>query len=54
MAGSGELAYVIYTSGSTGLPKGVAITHQSAHVLVRWAGEVFEGEEVGGGVGLDL
>ena len=25
-----HLAYVIYTSGSTGVPKGVAVTHQSA------------------------
>lgn len=27
---SQHLAYVIYTSGSTGVPKGVAVTHQSA------------------------
>jgi non-ribosomal peptide synthetase component F len=27
---SASLAYIIYTSGSTGVPKGVAITHESA------------------------
>jgi amino acid adenylation domain-containing protein len=28
--GSGRIAYIIYTSGSTGVPKGVAITQESA------------------------
>ncbi len=41
-----NLAYVIYTSGSTGLPKGVAITHASAGVMVRWALEEFTRDEL--------
>ena len=41
-----NLAYVIYTSGSTGLPKGVAITHASAAVMVRWALEEFTRDEL--------
>jgi amino acid adenylation domain-containing protein len=43
-----NLAYVIYTSGSTGLPKGVAITHQSATTMLHWAQEVFSGEQLRG------
>jgi amino acid adenylation domain-containing protein len=41
-----NLAYVIYTSGSTGVPKGVAITHANAAVLVRWASAEFTREEL--------
>jgi amino acid adenylation domain-containing protein len=41
-----NLAYVIYTSGSTGLPKGVAITHASAGVMVRWALAEFTRDEL--------
>ncbi len=37
-----NLAYVIYTSGSTGAPKGVAIEHQSATTLIRWAQTTFD------------
>ncbi len=43
-----NLAYVIYTSGSTGMPKGVAITHQSATTMLRWAQEVFSAEQLRG------
>jgi amino acid adenylation domain-containing protein len=43
-----NLAYVIYTSGSTGMPKGVAITHQSATTMLRWAQEVFNAEQLRG------
>jgi non-ribosomal peptide synthetase component F len=43
-----NLAYVIYTSGSTGHPKGVAITHGSAGVMVQWAHEVFSRGELAG------
>ena len=32
-----NLAYVIYTSGSTGWPKGTAIEHRSAAILLQWA-----------------
>ena len=42
------LAYVIYTSGSTGQPKGVAIRHHGAAVLVQWAHTVFTAEETAG------
>jgi amino acid adenylation domain-containing protein/FkbM family methyltransferase len=43
-----HLAYVIYTSGSTGEPKGVAIEHHSTVTLLRWAREVYSGEELAG------
>jgi len=43
-----NLAYVIYTSGSTGQPKGVAIAHRSAVVLLQWAQEVFSAESLRG------
>ncbi|MDX6694476.1 MAG: hypothetical protein QOF02_2079, partial [Blastocatellia bacterium] len=43
-----NLAYVIYTSGSTGVPKGVAITHRSAAVLLQWAHETFTDEHLAG------
>ncbi|HSE16098.1 MAG TPA: condensation domain-containing protein, partial [Pyrinomonadaceae bacterium] len=43
-----NLAYVIYTSGSTGMPKGVAITHQSATTMLRWAQKVFSAEQLRG------
>ncbi|HEY0602843.1 MAG TPA: amino acid adenylation domain-containing protein, partial [Herpetosiphonaceae bacterium] len=41
-----NLAYVIYTSGSTGLPKGVAITHQSAATFIQWALDTFSGADL--------
>ncbi|HZF11989.1 MAG TPA: amino acid adenylation domain-containing protein, partial [Thermoanaerobaculia bacterium] len=43
-----NLAYLIYTSGSTGRPKSVAIAHESAVALVRWALSVFAAEELAG------
>ena len=45
---SQNLAYVIYTSGSTGQPKGVAIEHRSASILLHWARDVFTAEEFSG------
>ena len=42
-----NLAYVIYTSGSTGQPRGVAIQHGNANVLLHWAREAFSAEELG-------
>ncbi|MET7704673.1 amino acid adenylation domain-containing protein [Micromonospora sp. NPDC005413] len=43
-----DLAYVIYTSGSTGQPKGVAIEHRSASVLLHWTRQTFDDVELGG------
>ncbi|HSG38583.1 MAG TPA: condensation domain-containing protein, partial [Thermoanaerobaculia bacterium] len=43
-----NLAYLIYTSGSTGRPKAVAIRHQSAAALLRWAEAAFSDEEMAG------
>lgn len=43
-----NLAYLIYTSGSTGQPKGVAIEHSSAVVLLYWARETYTDEEFAG------
>ncbi|WP_406070712.1 amino acid adenylation domain-containing protein [Micromonospora sp. NBC_01638] len=43
-----DLAYVIYTSGSTGQPKGVAIEHRSASVLLHWTRQTFDDAELGG------
>jgi amino acid adenylation domain-containing protein len=48
VAAPGNVAYVIYTSGSTGWPKGVAIEHRSATVLLQWAREVFSPESLKG------
>jgi len=47
-AESSSLAYLLYTSGSSGVPKGVAITHRSAAVLVGWGKEAFSEEELSG------
>lgn len=41
-----NLAYVIYTSGSTGIPKGVAIRHSSAALLLHWARKTFSAEDL--------
>ncbi len=41
-----NLAYVIYTSGSTGEPKGVAIAHRSAGILIEWGRNAFSNEEL--------
>ncbi|HEY7213852.1 MAG TPA: amino acid adenylation domain-containing protein, partial [Thermoanaerobaculia bacterium] len=46
--GPSNLAYLIYTSGSTGRPKAVAIRHESAAVLMRWARLVLSDEELSG------
>ncbi|HEX4496856.1 MAG TPA: non-ribosomal peptide synthase/polyketide synthase, partial [Thermoanaerobaculia bacterium] len=43
-----NLAYLIYTSGSTGRPKAVAIRHDSAAALLRWAADAFSDEEIAG------
>jgi amino acid adenylation domain-containing protein len=43
-----NLAYVIYTSGSTGTPRGAAIQHGNANVLLQWAREVFTAKELEG------
>ena len=43
-----NLSYLIYTSGSTGRPKAVAIEHHSAVIMVQWAAEVFDDEELSG------
>jgi amino acid adenylation domain-containing protein len=43
-----NLAYVIYTSGSTGQPKGVAIEHHSAVVLLDWARRVYTHDDLAG------
>lgn len=37
-----SLAYIIYTSGSTGIPKGVAITHDSAYACIEKSHRLFE------------
>jgi amino acid adenylation domain-containing protein len=43
-----NLAYIIYTSGSTGEPKGVAIQHQSATIMLHWARDVFTAPQLAG------
>ncbi|HXK39476.1 MAG TPA: AMP-binding protein, partial [Candidatus Paceibacterota bacterium] len=47
-----NLAYVIYTSGSTGWPKGTAIEHRSAAILLQWARESFEPKAFAGTLAL--
>ncbi|TDC45282.1 amino acid adenylation domain-containing protein, partial [Micromonospora sp. KC207] len=47
-ADAAGLAYVIYTSGSTGQPKGVAIEHRSASVLMGWTRSAFSAQELSG------
>ncbi|HEX7334404.1 MAG TPA: amino acid adenylation domain-containing protein [Pyrinomonadaceae bacterium] len=43
-----NLAYLIYTSGSTGVPKGVAIAHRNAAMLIQWALEAFDRADLAG------
>ncbi len=43
-----NLAYIIYTSGSTGQPKGVAIEHRNAYVLIKWSQATYNLQEIEG------
>lgn len=43
-----NLAYVIYTSGSSGQPKGVAIEHRSAVLLLDWSKTLYTPEDLRG------
>ncbi|HEU5230074.1 MAG TPA: amino acid adenylation domain-containing protein, partial [Ktedonobacteraceae bacterium] len=43
-----NLAYVIYTSGSTGQPKGVAIEHRNAVLLLNWSKTLYMSEDLRG------
>jgi amino acid adenylation domain-containing protein len=43
-----NIAYIIYTSGSTGSPKGIAISHRNASIMVQWALDLYAPEALKG------